>query len=73
MKSNRLSSVMPALVAAIHAFLASLQRERRRWPGQDPMQAWSTWWYQSGFQTTTSRIGETDGSPLGRHRVDRWQ
>src|SRR5262252_2064007 len=39
-------------------------------PGQDPMQARSTWWYQCGLQTTNSRIGETDGSPLDRHHVD---
>src|SRR6266478_1585970 len=27
-------SVMPALVAGIHVFLAGVQRERRGWPGQ---------------------------------------
>src|SRR5712671_2320713 len=34
MKSNHLSSVMPALVAGIHVFPASLQLKRRGWPGQ---------------------------------------
>jgi hypothetical protein len=38
MKSNRLSSVMPALVAGIHVFLASLQLkdvDGRDKPGHD--------------------------------------
>jgi hypothetical protein len=34
MKSNHLSSVMPALVAGIHIFLADFQLERRGWPGR---------------------------------------
>src|SRR5215470_9772083 len=34
MKSNHLPSVMPALVAGIHVFLAATQQARRGWPGQ---------------------------------------
>jgi hypothetical protein len=34
MRSNHLSSVMPALVAGIHVFLTAPQQARRRWPGQ---------------------------------------
>jgi hypothetical protein len=31
---HHLSSVMPALVAGIHVFLAGFQLKRRGWPGQ---------------------------------------
>ncbi len=33
-RSDHLSTVMPALVAGIHVFLAAAQRARRGWPGQ---------------------------------------
>src|SRR5262245_43339055 len=33
MRSNHLSTVMPALVAGIHVFLVAPQRARRGWPG----------------------------------------
>src|SRR6266849_942767 len=33
-RSNHPATVMPALVAGIHVFLAELQQAKRGWPGQ---------------------------------------
>jgi len=41
MKSSHLATIMPALVAGIHVFLAPPKQARRGWPGQ--ARPWLRW------------------------------
>jgi hypothetical protein len=43
MRSNHISTVMPALVTGILVLLAAVQRERRGWPGRSPAMTPEKW------------------------------
>ena len=47
-----LSTVMPALVASIHVFLAAARRARRGWPGRRPAMTPEGWFNAIGMRSS---------------------
>jgi hypothetical protein len=52
MRSNHLSSVMPALVAGIHVFLAELQLRKTWMAGTSPAMTRNKWFNMAGLHAS---------------------